>query len=138
MVISLVASTRGVALLPASCIRRGTTMWRSKRAVFKMMDDSGPKLSSVSRKPSYRGPIRDRHWECPLYNACVGSAARTIVDGIVGSKIDIVQDCGRCGNGGTARLDRTVIFIGNRAFHLVQFGRITSHGRAHSYNLDWG
>src|SRR4029077_14272844 len=64
MVISLVASTRGVALLPASCIRRGTTMWRSKRAVFKMKDDSGPKLSSVSRKRSYRGPSRDRHWEC--------------------------------------------------------------------------
>jgi pimeloyl-ACP methyl ester carboxylesterase len=27
-----------------------------------------------------------------------------------------------CGNGGTARLDRSVVFIGS-AFHLVQFGR---------------
>jgi pimeloyl-ACP methyl ester carboxylesterase len=33
-----------------------------KRAVFKMMDDTGPE-TSVSRERSCRGPIRDRHWE---------------------------------------------------------------------------
>jgi len=75
-----------------------------KRAVFKMMNDSGPDIfvrqqnaiMSRSDSRSSLGAI-----QCPTL-VLVGSediltpvsAARTIADGIVGSKLHIVQDCG--------------------------------------------
>jgi pimeloyl-ACP methyl ester carboxylesterase len=75
-----------------------------KRAVFKMMDDTGPETfirqeKAIMSRPDSRpslGVIR-----CPTL-VLVGnedaltpvSAARMIAEGIVGSKLDIVQDCG--------------------------------------------
>jgi pimeloyl-ACP methyl ester carboxylesterase len=75
-----------------------------QRAVFKMMDDTGPETFIRQQKAimsrldsrSSLGAIR-----CPTL-VLVGnedsltpvSAARTIADGIAGSKLDIVQDCG--------------------------------------------
>jgi pimeloyl-ACP methyl ester carboxylesterase len=75
-----------------------------KRAVFKMMDDTGPEtficqqkaiMSRPDSRPS-RGAIH-----CPTL-VLVGnedaltpvSVALTIAEGIAGSKLDIVQDCG--------------------------------------------
>src|SRR3984893_7694100 len=75
-----------------------------KRAVFKMMDDTGPETfvrqqkAIMSRRDS-RPSLVANH--CPTL-VLVGnedaltpvSVALTIADGIAGSKLDIVQDCG--------------------------------------------
>ena len=73
-----------------------------KRAVFKMMDDTGPTFirqqKAIMSRPDSRSSLGAIH--CPTL-VLVGnedaftpvSAARTIADGIVGSKLDIVQDC---------------------------------------------
>jgi pimeloyl-ACP methyl ester carboxylesterase len=80
-----------------------------KRAVFKMMDDTGPEtfirqqkaiISRLDSRPSL-GAIN-----CPTL-VLVGnedaltpvSVARTIADGIAGSKLDVVQDCAICRHG---------------------------------------
>jgi pimeloyl-ACP methyl ester carboxylesterase len=75
-----------------------------QRAVFKMMDDTGPEIfirqqKAIISRPDSRsllGAIR-----CPAL-VLVGnedaltpvSAAQIIADGIIGSKLDIVPDCG--------------------------------------------
>ena len=75
-----------------------------KRAVFKMMDDTGPETfirqqkAIMSRRDS-RPSLGAIH--CPTL-VLVGnedaltpvSVALTIAEGIAGSKLDIVQDCG--------------------------------------------
>jgi hypothetical protein len=77
-----------------------------KRAVFKMMDDTGPETDDRGR--NRRIEARD----------C--TRLRPSVDNRTAG----------CGNGGTARLDRSVVFIGNSAFHLVQFGRASWRRRS--------
>ena len=75
-----------------------------KRAVFKMMHDTGPEIfvrqqKAIISRPDSRSSLGAIH--CPTL-VLVGnediltpvSAARTIADGIVGSKLHIVQDCG--------------------------------------------
>jgi pimeloyl-ACP methyl ester carboxylesterase len=75
-----------------------------KRAVFKMMDDTGPETfirqeKAIVSRPDSRPSLGAIH--CPTL-VLVGnedvltpvSAARMIAEGIVGSKLDIVQDCG--------------------------------------------
>jgi pimeloyl-ACP methyl ester carboxylesterase len=75
-----------------------------KRAVFRMMDDTGPETfirqqKAIMSRPDSRSSLGAIH--CPTL-VLVGnedaltpvSAARTIADGIVGAKLDIVQDCG--------------------------------------------
>ncbi len=75
-----------------------------KRAVFKMMDDTGPDTFVLQQKAlmsrlDSRPLLAAIH--CPTL-VLVGnedaltpvSVALTIADGIVGSKLDIVQDCG--------------------------------------------
>jgi pimeloyl-ACP methyl ester carboxylesterase len=75
-----------------------------KRAVFKMMDDTGPETfirqqKAIMSRPDSRPSLGAIH--CPTL-VLVGnedaltpvSAARMIAEGIVGSKLDIVQDCG--------------------------------------------
>ena len=75
-----------------------------KRVVFKMMDDTGPEIfirqqKAIMSRPDSRSSLGAIH--CPTL-VVVGnedaltpvSAARTIADGIVGAKLDIVQDCG--------------------------------------------
>jgi pimeloyl-ACP methyl ester carboxylesterase len=75
-----------------------------KRVVFKMMDDTGPEIfirqqRAIMSRPDSRSSLGAIH--CPTL-VVVGnedaltpvSAARTIADGIVGAKLDIVQDCG--------------------------------------------
>jgi pimeloyl-ACP methyl ester carboxylesterase len=74
-----------------------------KRAVFKMMDDTGPETfvrqeKAIMSRSDSRLLLGAIH--CPTL-VLVGnadaltpvSAARTIAEGIVGSKLDIVQDC---------------------------------------------
>jgi pimeloyl-ACP methyl ester carboxylesterase len=75
-----------------------------KRAVFKMMDDTGPEIfirqqKAIMSRPDSRSSLGAVH--CPTL-VLVGnedsltpvSAARTIADGIAGSKLEIVQGCG--------------------------------------------
>jgi pimeloyl-ACP methyl ester carboxylesterase len=75
-----------------------------KRAVFKMMDHTGPETfirqqKAIMSRPDSRSSLGAIH--CPTL-VLVGnedaltpiSAALTIADGIAGSKLDIVQDCG--------------------------------------------
>ena len=75
-----------------------------KRAVFKMMDDTGPETfirqeKAIMSRPDSRPSLGAIH--CPTL-VLVGnedaltpvSAARMIAEGIVGSKLDIVRDCG--------------------------------------------
>jgi pimeloyl-ACP methyl ester carboxylesterase len=75
-----------------------------KRAVFKMMDDTGPETfirqqKAIMSRPDSRPSLGAIH--CPTL-VLVGnedaltpvSVALTIADGIAGSKLDIVQDCG--------------------------------------------
>jgi pimeloyl-ACP methyl ester carboxylesterase len=75
-----------------------------KRAVFKMMDDTGPETfirqqKAIISRPDSRSSLGMIH--CPTL-VLVGnedaltpvSVALTIADGIAGSKLDIVQDCG--------------------------------------------
>jgi pimeloyl-ACP methyl ester carboxylesterase len=75
-----------------------------KRAVFKMMDDTGPETfirqqKALMSRPDSRPSLGAIH--CPTL-VLVGnedaltpvSVAQTISDGIAGSKLDIVQDCG--------------------------------------------
>jgi pimeloyl-ACP methyl ester carboxylesterase len=75
-----------------------------KQAVFKMMDDTGAEIfvrqqKAIISRPDSRSSLGAIH--CPTL-VLVGnqdiltpiSAARTIADGIVGSKLQIVQDCG--------------------------------------------
>lgn len=75
-----------------------------KRAVFKMMDDTGPETfirqqKALMSRPDSRLSLGAIH--CPTL-VLVGnedalapvSAARTMADGIAGSKLRIVQDCG--------------------------------------------
>ena len=75
-----------------------------KRAVFKMMDDTGPETfirqqKALMSRPDSRPSLEAIH--CPTL-VLVGnedaltpiSVAQTISDGIAGSKLDIVQDCG--------------------------------------------
>lgn len=75
-----------------------------KRAVFKMMDDTGPETfirqqKAIMSRPDSRSSLGAIH--CPTL-VLVGnedaltpvSAALTIADGIAGSKLEIVQDCG--------------------------------------------
>jgi pimeloyl-ACP methyl ester carboxylesterase len=75
-----------------------------QRAVFKMFDDTGPETfirqqKAIMSRPDSRSSLAAIH--CPTL-VLVGnedsltpvSAARTIADGIVESKLDIVQDCG--------------------------------------------
>ena len=75
-----------------------------KRAVFKMMDDTGPETfirqqKAIISRPDSRPSLGMIH--CPTL-VLVGnedaltpvSVALTIADGITGSKLEIVQDCG--------------------------------------------
>ena len=75
-----------------------------KRTVFKMMDDTGPETfirqqKAIISRPDSRPSLGMIH--CPTL-VLVGnedaltpvSVALTIAEGIVGSKLDIVQDCG--------------------------------------------
>ena len=75
-----------------------------KQAVFKMMHDTGPETfirqqKAIMSRPDSRSSLGGIH--CPTL-VLVGnedaltpvSTARTIADGIIGSKLDIVQDCG--------------------------------------------
>ncbi len=75
-----------------------------KRAVFKKMDDTGPEAfirqqKALMSRPDSRPSLGEIH--CPTL-VLVGnedaltpvSVALTISDGIAGSKLDIVQDCG--------------------------------------------
>jgi pimeloyl-ACP methyl ester carboxylesterase len=75
-----------------------------KRAVFKMMDDTGPETfirqqKAIMSRPDSRPSLGAIH--CPTL-VLVGnedaltpvSVALTIAEGIAGSKLDIVQDCG--------------------------------------------
>jgi pimeloyl-ACP methyl ester carboxylesterase len=75
-----------------------------KRAVFKMMDDTGPETfirqqKAIMSRPDSRPSLGAIN--CPTL-VLVGnedaltpvSVALTIADGIAGSKLDIVQDCG--------------------------------------------
>ncbi|HXW70930.1 MAG TPA: alpha/beta fold hydrolase [Methylocella sp.] len=75
-----------------------------KRAVFKMIHDTGPDIfvrqqKAILSRLDSRSSLEAIH--CPTL-VLVGnediltpvSAARTIADGIVGSKLHIVQDCG--------------------------------------------
>ncbi len=75
-----------------------------KRAVFKMMDDTGPETfirqqKAIMSRPDSRSSLGAIH--CPTL-VLVGnedaltpvSVARTIADGIAGSKLEIVQECG--------------------------------------------
>jgi pimeloyl-ACP methyl ester carboxylesterase len=75
-----------------------------KRAVFKMMDDTGPETfirqqKAIMSRPDSRPSLGAIH--CPTL-VLVGnedaltpvSVALTIADGIAGSKLEIVQDCG--------------------------------------------
>src|ERR1700730_16624137 len=75
-----------------------------KRAVFKMMDDTGPETfirqqKAIMSRPDSRPSLGAIN--CPTL-VLVGnddaltpvSAAPTIADGIAGSKLEIVQDCG--------------------------------------------
>src|ERR1700730_3908355 len=75
-----------------------------KRAVFKMMDDTGPETfmrqqKAIMSRPDSQPSLGAIH--CPTL-VMVGnedaltpvSVALTIADGIAGSKLNIVQDCG--------------------------------------------
>jgi pimeloyl-ACP methyl ester carboxylesterase len=75
-----------------------------KRAVCKMMDDTGPETfirqqKAIMSRPDSRSSLGAIHRPTLVL---VGnedaltpvSAARTIADGIIGAKLDIVQDCG--------------------------------------------
>ena len=75
-----------------------------KRAVFKMMDDTGPETfirqqKAIISRPDSRPSLG--MIQCPTL-VLVGngdalipvSVALTIADGITGSKLEIVQDCG--------------------------------------------
>ena len=75
-----------------------------KRAVFKMMDDTGPETfvrqeKAIMSRPDSRSSFGAIH--CPTL-VLVGnedalapvSVARTMADGIAGAKLRIVQDCG--------------------------------------------
>jgi pimeloyl-ACP methyl ester carboxylesterase len=75
-----------------------------KRAVFKMMNDTGPEIfvrqqKAIISRPDSRSSLGAIH--CPTL-VLVGnedvltpvSAARTILDGIAGSKLHIVPGCG--------------------------------------------
>ena len=75
-----------------------------KRAVFKMMDDTGPETfirqqKAIISNPDSRPSLGMIH--CPT-RVLVGnedaltpvSVALTIADGTTGSKLEIVQDCG--------------------------------------------
>ena len=75
-----------------------------KRTVFKMVDDTGPETfirqqKAIISRPDSRPSLGMIH--CPTL-VLVGnedaltpvSVALTIAEGIVGSKLDIVQDCG--------------------------------------------
>jgi pimeloyl-ACP methyl ester carboxylesterase len=75
-----------------------------KRAVFKMMDGTGPETfirqqKAIMSRPDSRPSLGAIH--CPTL-VLVGnedaltpvSVARTIADGIAGSKLEIVQECG--------------------------------------------
>jgi pimeloyl-ACP methyl ester carboxylesterase len=75
-----------------------------KRAVFKMMDDTGPETfirqqKAIMSRPDSRSSLGAIH--CPTLVVMGNedfltpiSAARTIADGIAGSKLEVVQDCG--------------------------------------------
>jgi pimeloyl-ACP methyl ester carboxylesterase len=75
-----------------------------QRAVFKMLDDTGPEIfvrqqKAIISRPDSQSLLEAIH--CPAL-VLVGnedaltpvSAARVIADGIIGSKLDIVPDCG--------------------------------------------
>jgi pimeloyl-ACP methyl ester carboxylesterase len=74
-----------------------------KRAVFKMMDDTGPETFIRQQKAIMSRPVATVIGSDQLSDACAGgnddaltpfSVALTIAEGIAGSKLDIVQDCG--------------------------------------------
>jgi hypothetical protein len=120
-----------------------------KRAVFKMMDDTGPETfirqqKAIMSRPDSRPSLGAIH--CPTL-VLVGnedaltpvSVALTIADGIAGSKLEIVQECGhlspmaRSGNSGVERLDCLVKFIGKSTFDLVDRGAIDSIGHPNRF-----
>ena len=82
----------------------GTARQRGAETVFKMMDDTGPETfirqqKAIISRPDSRSSLGAIH--CPTL-VLVGnedaltpvSVARTIADGIAGSKLEIVQECG--------------------------------------------
>ena len=115
-----------------------------------MMDDTGPETfirqqKAIISRPDSRSSLGAIH--CPTL-VLVGnedaltpvSVARTIADGIAGSKLEIVQECGHlstgtagCGNRSVARLDRLVEFIGKSAFDLVDVERWTQIGHSNRF-----
>jgi hypothetical protein len=122
-----------------------------KRAVFKMMDDTGPETfirqqKAIMSRPDSRPSLGAIH--CPTL-VLVGnedaltpvSVALTIADGIAGSKLEIVQECGhlspmaRSGNSGVERLDCLVKFIGKSTFDLVDRGAIDSIGHPNAADI---